>query len=142
MNATCIKITELSFKKIAHFLKVLAHTSLTIINCPKKILTSSVGYKIDELYKLSYNSSHDYSTNNQKNMKMKTIISFGSVCASTKWTIFLKKTSVIEPQGRDSRKQILIFKKVMTCVILKTCFKFANIIVSSQFWKIVGLYNN
>ena len=37
---------------------------------------------------------------------------------------------MIEPKGRDSRKQIVIFKNVTTVLILKTCFDVANIIIS------------
>ena len=33
MKATYIKITEVSFKKIAHFSKVPARTGLTVLDC-------------------------------------------------------------------------------------------------------------
>ena len=48
------------------------------------------------------------------------------------------------PKGRDSRKQIVIFKNVTTVLILKTCFDVANIIISYIKFekKTVGLYNN
>ena len=51
---------------------------------------------------------------------------------------------IMEPKGRDKRKQIVIFRKITTVFFLsKTCFDVTNIIVSYRiFEKPLGLYNN
>ena len=50
---------------------------------------------------------------------------------------------ILEPKGRDSRKQIVIFKKVTTCFNFKDMFRCCQHHRQLQnIWKTVGLYNN
>ena len=42
---------------------------------------------------------------------------------------------IMEPKGRDSRKQIVMFKKITTFFNFKSCFDVANIIVSYKIFK-------